>query len=577
MRFVAVFMCFLALLLGSAERSEAVTVKCDGISFVNIINNEKECPKSCAEVKDGFLSDHAITPTGKPGTCLPKNICNAMHYPFSSSFSTELNRMVNFCNKSCPKGYTRVETDNTCYKNCNKGIVMDSKGACPAPAATVEAKTVEAKTVTCESPRVLKNGTCACPGASQIFADGKCRAKTCADDNLLNQFGSCVSTCSGGTTLSNANGSCLCPQGANWSDTAKVCSCDRGTTLFNNACVTCKAAKMVDQGGVCTASCGTGKVNQGGVCQDSCDTGKVNQGGVCQDSCTTPQFYPDSEGKCQKNPCNAFGIPDAKGNCQCKQFACKHNGTCIDTKNGLSQNPKDGTCWCGGMGYSFDLESPTLKCSCPAGRYSSAGECRPCSAGTYSEKANSRSCTACPANTYSEGGVKACTPCPAGKSSVSGRSCASCPANQFSPAGGSCQPCPAGTSGGGGDKISCVAAKVAPKVAAEVAAPQICAKGFAKNNKGSCVECPVAHSSDGKGGVCTPCPQNMPFNKTTRGCGPTCVYPNAAPPGASQCFVKCNCRQSKNAYLETHSKACQALKPGWKNPVLISRTSCTQD
>jgi hypothetical protein len=76
-----------------------------------------------------------------------------------------------------------------------------------------------------------------------------------------------------------------------------------------------------------------------------------------------------------------------------------------------------------------------------AGTYSEIASfetsCKPCAAGTYSDKIGASSCVKCAANTFQSGsGQSGCAACPAGeKSGVGSSGCSTCSANEYSKAG----------------------------------------------------------------------------------------------------------------------------------------------
>lgn len=165
---------------------------------------------------------------------------------------------------------------------------------------------------------------------------------------------------------------------------------------------------------------------------------------------------------------------------------------------------------------------------CPAGTYSSQGQCISCPSGTFSSVPGSSQCQACSPGFVSVGsGNVICTKCPAGTRAIGVSSCQTCPANHVTNADGVCDPCKAG---------------FIPDSTLSACIP--CPEGTYSNadTNGKCLPCAAGYFNTFLGNSkCFPCPKNYfsivdTATNTTTNCKPCPQLQVTRGEGSAECI-----------------------------------------
>lgn len=279
--------------------------------------------------------------------------------------------------------------------------------------------------------------------------------------------------CEPGNYLSKTGGCTLCPEGSYSAgglvDACKPCPKGKNVAAGKGSCegdclwLDCEPGSYMDSSTGCTA-CPEGSFSPGGSVS-SCSP------------CPVGRTVASGEGTCEAS---------------CVWLACTP-GNYLEAASGCTPCPEG----------SFSAGAEATSCSpCTTGKTVGAGQgkcetdCKwmPCEAAFYLDK--TAGCQSCPADSYSPGGlIDSCSPCSKGKTVAAGQGkcvadckwnecppgnyvdkvggCTACPAGSYSPGGliDSCSPCPSGTSvpsGAGKCRTDCTCpdGKPAPSSAA---------------------------------------------------------------------------------------------------------------
>jgi hypothetical protein len=291
-----------------------------------------------------------------------------------------------------------------------------------------------------------------------------CQCFACAEGTTACGFACCAP---GQTCADAASSRCECPPGMR--SCGGSCADLRSDPNTCGSCGTvCKAsenATPICSNGACGFTCNPGFTR----CEDNCVNltpnpspgareEEVENCGQCGNECDgapehgTNKCFALSRPRCERGECCGFVCNQGFSNCSTGGVAeCADLGTdpdnCGSCHNACSS---DETCI---RGACVSVQG------CPAGSSGQAGQCQPCSPGTFST-AGSASCTPCPVGTFAQSaGSRSCTDSPRGSfvSTVGAAAPTPCPPGTFArlPASTSCTACPPDTTSGSGAR-SCV-------------------------------------------------------------------------------------------------------------------------
>lgn len=525
--------------------------------------------------------------------------------------------------KTCPAGTVRA--NNQGCSSCSGDLVRDSSSsvcfACPSgftrkdSTMCIECPIAATQLTPCCSGSVVVNGKCSeCPIGTYIQSPTDSSCTTCPIGKTSNLGENECSTCPTGMgtnettktcftcppgTYSNG-GSCLeCPENTHQTEHGQIeCEHCHGQWVHDSPITPCKynhSCPLGHSGEYCDAcpvgrvrskfqenctACPGHSIQDGNLCV-KCPTGQVSENNVCI-YCSEGKFRVSSE-TCKDCAPGQFGTTaGACESCAIGKYQDQAGATtCKNCPPGRFRTASGGA-WCSTCPSNSGSTPGLDDCEvCSAGRASSNGECKDCSAGFYRPSTSfmtscvfcpegwiasdaglgvGLSCSICDIGKYSNYNRTLCATCQGGNvTNVHGLGAYGCASTHMSCGAGrygdafECKTCPSGWSSGTHQQ-TCDECQQGTFAVSGSAFCQVCANGKYSFEGASCKDCPSGRSSDR--GVCKDCPRGKYQPQSGQ---PTCI--------------QCPSAETTVGSGETSAGACQACESDTQ--VISSSGLCT--